>query len=192
MYRKYHTQGIVIFGKAEGGDNKRVNIFTESFGLVSARAQSARNLHSKLRVGIQDFSFGEFSLVHGKTGWRVVSVRPIKNLFEVFRNDTEKLKIVSNILSLIKKLVGEEKAYSPLFEIVANFFVFLEKAKANEIILAECLTLMRILHCLGYMSNNPEFSLPIFSSEIQVPDLEMIAPHRSKIVQLINESLKAT
>ena len=202
MYRKHHTRGIIIWGKTESGDSRRVNIFTESFGLLSARVQGGRNIHSKLRAASQDFSSGEFSLVRGKSGWRVVSARSDKNLFETFRNQPEKLKIIGNILNLIKKLVDEEEAHTDLFEIMLNFFNFLEKTpnfaeaslgkQESDIALAECLTLVRILHSLGYMRHDPELTIPLSSCEIQIADLETIAPRRSKMVQLINESLKAT
>lgn len=192
MYCKHHTKGIIISSQTEGGDSRRANIFTENFGLISARVQGARNIHSKLRSGSQDFSFGEFSLIHGKSGWRVVSVRANKNFFEIFRNFPAKLKIMGNIFNLIKKLVAEEEVKSSLFAIISNFLNFLIKAKEQDIALAECLTLMRILHFLGYMRHDPEFVIPMSSSEIEVKDLEIIAPQRRKMVQLINESLKAT
>jgi DNA repair protein RecO len=192
MYRKHHTKGIIISGQTEGSDSRRVNIFTESFGLLNARVQGARNIHSKLRGGSQDFSFGEFSLVHGKSGWRVVSVRAEINYFESFRNSSPKLKVSGNVLNLIKRLVSEEEVRTPLFSVVSTFFDFLIKAKEDDIALAECLTLVRILHVLGYMRYDPELSIPMSCSEINIKDLEMIAPRRSKIVELINESLKAT
>jgi len=178
MYRKYHTKGIVISSKIEGDSNKRVNIFTENFGLLNAR--------------VQDFSFGDFSLIHGKTGWKVVSSRAEQNFYEVFRNSQTKLKIVNNVLNLIKKLVSEEEAYTPLFSVVSNFLNFLITAKEQDVALSECLTLLRILHILGFMRHDPEFSIPISSSEIKSKDLEAIAPKRSSVIKLINESLKAT
>ncbi|KKP81095.1 MAG: repair protein RecO protein [Parcubacteria group bacterium GW2011_GWB1_35_5] len=192
MYRKYHTKGIVISSKIEGDSNKRVNIFTENFGLLNARVQGSRNIHSKLRSGSQDFSFGDFSLIHGKTGWKVVSSRAEQNFYEVFRNSQTKLKIVNNVLNLIKKLVSEEEAYTPLFSVVSNFLNFLITAKEQDVSLSECLTLLRILHILGFMRHDPEFSIPISSSEIKSKDLEAIAPKRSSVIKLINESLKAT
>lgn len=211
MYHKHHTKGIVVSSRAEGDSNKLVNVFTENFGLINAKVQGARNLHSKLRSGCQDFSLGEFSLIHGKTGWKVVSSRSEKNLFEVFKNSPEKLKVIGNILNLVKKLVSEEsyislatmklEAKSGVFNIVCNFFNFLEKAphfaeasrgeERNNIVLAECLTLLRILHVLGYMRHDPELSVPISSSEITIESLEAISPKRSRMVALINESLKA-
>lgn len=190
MYFKHHTKGIVVSSRIEGDSNKLINIFTENFGLISAKVQGARNLHSKLRGGAQDFCLGEFSLVHGKTGWRVVSSRADKNLFEVFKDDPVKLKMIGNILSLIKKLVSEEETQTSLFGIVVNFFGFLITAKDADIPLAECLTMIRILYTLGYMRHDPELSIPISSSEIEIKDLEMIAPRRQKIIELINESLK--
>lgn len=191
MFIKHHTKGIIVSSKIEGDSNKRVNIFTERFGLINAKVQGARNVHSKLRSGSQDFCLGEFSLVAGKTGWRVVSVRADKNLFEIFRNSPNKLKIVCNVLNLVKKLISEE-AHTPVFNIIYNFFIFLGTAQEQDIALAECLTLVRILHALGYMRHDPELSIPITSSEINVGDLETIAPRRYQMISLINESLKAT
>ncbi|KKQ78055.1 MAG: DNA repair protein RecO [Candidatus Zambryskibacteria bacterium RIFCSPLOWO2_01_FULL_39_39] len=192
MYHKHHTKGIVVGSKIEGDSNRLIEIFTENFGLINARVQGARNIRSKLRGGSQDFSFSEFSLVRGKGGFKVVSVRAEQNFYESFRNSPLKLRIASNILSLIKKLVSEEEAHGSIFGIVANFFDFLITAKEESIALAECLTLVRILHVLGYMRHDPELLIPMSSSEIEIKDLEMIAPQRSKIIGLINESLRAT
>lgn len=204
MYRKHHTRGLVIGSRIEGDSSKYINLFSENFGLINARVQGARNLHSKLRSGSQDFSLGEFSLVHGKSGWRVVSARVEKNFFEIFRNFPAKLKIVGNVLNLVKKLISEEEAkhsYNSVFNIVSNFFIFLENASptreavggpTESVGLAECLTLVRILHSLGYMRHDPELSVPMSSAEIEIKDLAAIAPRRSKMIALINESLKAT
>jgi len=192
MYHKHHTKGIVISSRIEGDSNRLSNIFTENFGLIVAKIQGARNIYSKLRGGSQDFSYGEFSLVHGKSGWKVVSVRAKKNLFEEFRNSQTKLKIVNNILNLIKKLVGEEEAHSSIFSIISNFFIFLKNAEEKDVAIAECLTLLRVLHSLGFMRHDPEFMIPMSSTEIAKEDLETIAPRRLKIIELINESLKAT
>ena len=202
MYRKHHTRGIIIGSKIEGDSSRRVNIFTENFGLVSARVQGSRSNSSKMRGSSQDFCFGEFSLVHGKGGWRMVSARAHKNFYEMLRSSPAKIKIAGNIFNLIKKLVSEEAHTPPaptklsvesgLFSIVSNFLNFLIKAKEQDITLAECLTLMRILHSLGYMRHDPELLIPMSSAEIDIKDLEMIAPRRSKMIELINESLKAT
>lgn len=192
MYHKYQTKGIILWSKTEGDDSKRVHIFTEIFGFVNAKIQGVRQNHSKLRPGAQDFSVGDFSLVHGRGGWKVVGVKSKKNIFELLHHSKEKLKVSANVLKLLKKLTGEEEANASLFNIVSNFLDFIIDAKEDNISLAECLVLLRILHSLGYMRYDPDLSIPISYSEMQIKDLEMIAPKRSKVINLINESLKAT
>lgn len=194
MYCKHHTKGIVVGSRIEGDSNKLLTVFTENFGLINAKVQGARNLHSKLRGGSQDFSFGEFSLIHGKTGWKVVSVRAEINFYEKFKESSAKLIIAGNIFNLIKKLIAEEEthdSYNSVFSVVLNLFNFLKEAKEGDIALAECLTLVRILHSLGYMRHDPELSIPIASAEIGANDLKLIAPKRAQIIKLINESLQA-
>lgn len=200
MYLKHHTPGIVLSGRAEGADSRRAYIFTRDFGLISVKIQGARNLCSRLRAGSQDLTLGEFSLVHGKVGWRLVSARPRKNLFEVFRDQPEKLRIICNISNLIKKLIGEEAKlknetnhkHSNIFVVLDNFFDFLQNAQMSEVTLAECLILMRILHGLGYMQHDPEFVMLLSSTSISIQDLVKIAPRQSQIIALINASLKTT
>lgn len=181
----------MLDSRAESDDSLRLDILTESFGLLSARVQGARATRSKLRSGSQEFSVGDFSLIHGKAGWKVVSVRAEKNIFEALRSSSAKLKVAGNVLLLLKRLMGEEDRGS-VFEISVNFVKFLEGAKEEDLALAECLTLLRILHCLGYMRHDPSLTIPIASSEIATEDLVLLAPRRAQIVELINESLKAT
>jgi len=174
---------------------------TEKFGLINVRAQGVRNIHSKLKAGSEDFSFGEFSLVHGRSGWKLVGAIAQKNIYENFRSSPAKLNVAANVLNLTNRLAGEEESkYSTsetnLFNIVSNFIIYLEgvdEAKnISSIDLAECLVLLRILSSLGYMRHDPELSIPISTSEIDEVNLESIAPKRSQMIKLINESLQAS
>ena len=135
-------------------------------------------------VGARLGQNSEFSLVRGKSGWKLVSAKSIKNIFEIFRYHPEKLKVSVNVLSLVKKLVAEED-HNSLFVIVSNFLDFLVNADDDSILLGECLVLLRILHSLGYMRHDPDFSLPLSSLEIETKDLEAVAPRRLKMIELI-------
>lgn len=192
MYHKHHTRGIVVNGSNEGDHSRRIDLFSEEFGLINAKVQGGRSSNSKMRLAIQDFSVGVFSLVHGKTGWKVVSAAAEKNLFEEMKADFYKLKIIANIFNLVRKLVGEEKGNQNLFATIYNFFSFLVEAKEEEVPSAECLTLLRVLHHLGYMKNDPEFSLPISSQDIEAQHLTLVSAKRAALTRLINDSLKAT
>ncbi len=177
---------------SESIDSSRVILFTDQFGLVYARVQAAKNISSKLRHGTQDYTYGQFSLIKGKSGWKAVSVIPEKNYFELLKSSNQKTAVMVSVLNLLKKLSPEEDSASPLFEIIKNFLEFIVHSKEGDVMLAECLVLLRILHTLGYMRHDPELSLPISRSEISAADIELVAPRRTKIIALINESLRAT
>jgi len=191
MYHKHHTKGIIIAGVADGMSDKRVGIFTENLGFLWAKVQSVRSGTSRLRSHCQDFTCGEFSLVHGKTGWRVVSIRSDKNLYELIKNSPEKIKILANIFRLLRKLLNGEEANQQLFSMLDNFLGFLVVARGAEATLAEYLILSKILYCLGFLKESPELSTYIGVTEINEAHLALLAPKRVDLIKLINDSLKA-
>lgn len=190
MYHKHHTKGIVLKNFEVGDSSKKIQIFTDEFGLITAKVQNARSVNSKMRFGIQEYSFGNFSIVKGKNEWKLVSASSNQNLFEDFKNEKEKLLILLNVLNLIKKLSGEEEQNKKIFYVVENFIKFIKSAESGKLPLVECLVLLKILNIFGYMRNDPDFSIPMSASEINEKDLNIIAPKRAKVVELINESLK--
>lgn len=189
MYRKQHTKGLVLGSLATGESSSLVSLFTKEMGLINARVQGSRKLASRLRSHHQKFSYGDFSLVHGKAGWKLVGAKAEENFFESFVGEKKKVVIAQSVFNLIKKLVDAETE-SALFDIVINFLNFLKTAEREELALAECLVILRILHNLGYMHHDPELAIPISSTEVTRSDLDLIAPRRTRIISLINESLK--
>lgn len=182
----------MLWGRDDGPDSRRISIFTESFGLVSGKVQGARNLNSKLRSASQDFTLGEFSLVKGKNGWKVVSVRGDSNIFEDLRGSKGKLRAGVNVLNLLKKLAPEEEASPIIFPVVLNFLEFIVEADDDLVIIAECLVLLRVLHNLGYLREDPDFKDHLRVGVIDQTVLEALAIKKQKMIDLINESLKAT
>ena len=192
MYHKHHTKGLILESWGEGDHSFRVKVLTENFGLISARVQGARLASSKLKSGCQQFSLGNFSFVKGKTGWKIVSALPEKNYFEILKNSPEKLIVMGNVLNLSKKLLSGEEKDEKVFSAIVNFLSLLEKTPGAMVPILEGISLMRILHILGYMKADPDLLAPVSASEIVMSDLETIAPRRARIVSLINESLKAS
>ncbi len=192
MYHKHNTEGIVLGGVAFGEHNRYVFVLTKNIGLIRAKVQSARTLSSKLRSGSQDFTYGNFSFVHGKSGWKLVGAKAELNIFEIFREEKEKLFVFTNILNLIKKLVGEEEHNEKLFELIKESLFFLTKANKEIVDSFECLVCLRILHNLGYMRHDPDFSVSLTDTLIKIDDLEALIPRRQNAIFLINEALKAT
>lgn len=193
MYYKHHTKGIVLYSFADISDNRRIVIFTENFGIISVKAQGARGMQSKLRSGIQEFSFGDFSLVKGKSGWKVVGVNVKCNFFEDFRDDKYKLSITKNVLFFLFKNIGVEDCNKEIFEITSNFMLYLRFANnVHNISVAESLVMLRIIHNLGFLKHDPEVSTYLPLSNFTEEELKLIAPNKSKIIKLINESIKSS
>ena len=178
MHHKYHTEGIVISGAGSGEKSRRIWLFGREIGLVVGKVQGGRALQSKLRNAVQDFTMGNFSLVRGKSEWKVVGARVNGNIFERVRNEPEKIRVAANILNLIKKLVEEGRETHELFDTVKNFMIELPRLPNQELKSAECLVLLQILKHLGFLRQVPE-------------SLETISRNHFQAVLLINESLHA-
>ncbi len=191
MYHKHHTRGVVIGGVSDGVSDRRVSIFTEDMGLVWAKVQSARSSISKLRNHCQDFTRGEFSLVHGKTGWRVVSIRAEDNLFELVKEATDKVRILGNVFVLLRRLLTGEEPNKPLFYTVDNFLSFLVGAESSQLTIVEPLIIAKILYHLGFLKDDPELADLIAEPDMTFGNLASLAPKRVSMIHLINESLKA-
>ncbi len=178
-------------GLNEGDDSKRLRIFTQDFGLVGIKAQGARKSLSKLRLGVQDFSYGTFSIIKGKTGWKLVSSNIENNFYEDLKFSKNRLSIAINILNFVNKNIGVEEENSALFEMVSGFLRSLRILDEKNISLAECLIMLRIIHNLGFLINDPELSLYLPTSQISELELEAIAPKKKRIIELINHSMKS-
>lgn len=191
MYHKHHTKGIVLGNATDGEGSTRAKVLTEDFGLISVKFQGAKDGRSKFRPASQAFSFGTFSLIRGKSGWRAAGALLEKNFFEILKDRRQDLTIAANIFSLIRKILGEEEK-SPVFEITLAFLNFLENCSQDSNTAAlECLTAARILHVSGYLSSDPSLLLPLSSWEVSAGGLESLAPKRSAVIKLINQSLKS-
>ncbi|MCE9517782.1 recombination protein O N-terminal domain-containing protein, partial [Candidatus Nomurabacteria bacterium] len=73
MHHIYHTKSFVIGSYNRGEANKILVLYTREMGLVRAVAQGIRLNKSKLRFGLQDFSYASVDLVRGRDIWRVTS-----------------------------------------------------------------------------------------------------------------------
>lgn len=175
-----------------GDSNKKILILTRDFGLVWAKVQSARSMKSRLRYSVQNYSYGKFSLIKGRIEWKLASAISNSNIYEDFKNNFEKLKILTNVFNLVTKLSGEDETNEKLFIIISNFIKYIKDAKNDKLHFLECLILLKILNVFGYMRNDPDFVIPINSLEISEEDVLSMAPKREVVIRLINESLKVS
>ncbi len=200
MYKIYNTEGIILGSGDIGEANKFIYIFSEQFGLISATAQSVRQIKSKLRFGLQKFTIANISLVRGRGVWRITNVEFKQNLYYEFRKNKDKLKTLISILVLIKKLLAGEKYNERLYKIIRRSISFLKKKDLSkeEISDFENIVLIRVLHNLGYFDENKKIKGKIIyrkiieSSSWNKKILQEIRDFNGEIIKDINNALYNT
>ena len=189
MHNIYTTEGFILKSINFGEANKFFFIFTKEFGLIKAAAQGVRHLKSKLRYNLEDFSFGQISVVRGKEIWRITSAEKKLTL-----KNKETFQLLSRIFSLLLRLLHGEEKNDLLFTGLKEGVNFLDKNLLNEENLAnfECILALRILSALGYIGKLGDFdqftTSPYFSQGL----LNNMSALKSKAIWEINKSLKET
>ena len=183
----YTTQGLIISRRPYGEAGKFLLMFTRDQGMIGVVVQGVRLMNSKLRYHIDDYSYSLFSLVRGKDMWRMTGAVP----FLEHKIDNSNLRLYARILNLLKRLLHGEEKNERLFSILHEFYDFLSKQrteKDRESI--ESLVVLRILYCLGYISNNDLFNDIISINSINEVILDRVRDIKTSIIKEINNALK--
>jgi DNA repair protein RecO len=194
-YHIYTTDGIILKRTPFGEANILLHILTEDLGLIIASAQSARVSHSKLRPALQEYTYLSVSCVKGKNGWKVTNVIPKENFFFDYPQYVQ--KIVSQISTILVRMMPGEESHREVFSVVQSGFSYLK----NHVNLTgsyeygisnfECLIMLRILYFLGYISNEKQtekFLMPILEWNESL--LNEVSPVKSVLIEKINKGLK--
>ena len=80
-YHIYTTDGIILKRTIFGEANIILHVLTGDLGLITATAQAARLLQSKLRMGLQEYSHVSITCIKGKNGWKITNVMEKENFF---------------------------------------------------------------------------------------------------------------
>ncbi|MEK7143470.1 MAG: DNA repair protein RecO [Patescibacteria group bacterium] len=185
----YQTEGIVLGSANIGESNRYYHIFTKDLGLVMAFAQGVRELKSKLRYHLQDFSYLSIDLIRGKDTWRVTSADTGASFENIFR-DKEKLALFAAVAQFLKRLLHGEERNEPLFDALTLGLHFLEKEtfSKDELKNFELLIVAKILHILGYWGGNGE-TKALLESKLDKDVLEKVTALRPTILGEVNRAL---
>lgn len=189
MYLKYHTEGFVLDSTPYAEANKVFYILTHDFGLIRAGAQGVRKANGKLKSGLEDYSWSNFTLIKAQNGWKITDAASFQNLYFSAENSANFIIIV-RLSSLLKKLIPEEEPNIYLYQQFIDDCLFLSQNDlSNELMKnLECLAALRFLHSLGYLQKTEWIG---FIDE--KPSLGLLAkftPFRDGAVKTINQSLK--
>ena len=188
-YHIYTTDGIILKRTAFGEANIFLHILTEDLGLIVAGARSARLSSSKLRSALQEYTYISVSCVKGKNGWKITNVVEKENFFFNYPNFSH--KVLSQISSVLLKMIPGESPHKEIFQIVKSGFEFLKTLQEKDVLNFETLVVLRILHQLGYVESGPEINFFLKNrEEWNVSILEEVSQSRGNIIFTINKALK--
>ena len=191
MYHKYHTKGLVLYSASAGEASKAYFIFTSELGLVRATAKSVRKGDSKLKSALTDYSFGDFTFIKGRQGWKLTDAIASMNVFFGLK-DYSKLLVLTRILLLIRKLIPEEETNKPLFgDFISDLKILLrDDISDSSLKNLECLMALRILGHLGYLSAPDHWANFVYDKKLDTTNLKDFSPFRKEAVKAINRSLE--
>ncbi|MGH7141582.1 MAG: recombination protein O N-terminal domain-containing protein [Minisyncoccia bacterium] len=184
------TDGIVLGKRGVGEAHTSASLLTREVGLVYARATSARRIESKLRYGLEPLTRGRYSLVCGRSEWKVVGVEGTHR--DILKANAEARAAAGRAGRLLLRLVAGEESSPELFDAAAEGFALLAAARERiEIENIECMLVLRLLWRLGYVANVApveQFLAGALTSRL----VHEASPLRPALIRAINESLAAT
>jgi DNA repair protein RecO len=191
-YHLYTVQGLVVRLDTTGEHSRRVSIFTDELGLIRAHVQAARGSASKLKMHIQYLTLGSFTVVRGKNGYRLIGARSEQQLFYILP-EVERQQVVARIAALVERLMVDDHPEPTIFSIIQSLLVCLQDHSLSiaDLRSLETLTVLNILHTLGYIGHQPTFEhflQPTFSCEV----VTSFTPHITDAVRSINTALRSS
>ncbi len=188
-YHIYTTDGIILKTSPYGEANVLVYVLTRDLGLIMASAQGVRIAKSKLRSGLQEYSFVSASFVKGKNGWKLTNVSEKKNLF--FEYPQYARRVLAQVFFVLLKTITGELPHPEIFETVRSGFEFLKSLNEEQVKKFEILLVLRILHELGYVAQSSNTEKFLVDSNVWNNELLSTAGEQKQtLVEVINRGLK--
>lgn len=153
MSLQYKTEGFVFKKEDRFEADRNFSVFTKDFGRIEVLGKSIRKIASKLRSGIDIFSFSEVEFVQGKTRKTLTDAIVLKKPSNIYT--PEKLKIsyyISNVLDDFIK--GEEKDEN-ILQLIDDTFAKLEEYTKEDCSIIYYYFFWNFMAVLGYQ---PELS----------------------------------
>ena len=187
----YNTKAFIIDTLPSRESDKMVVMYTEDFGLIMAVAQGVREMKSKLRYSLQDFSYGTVALVRGREMWRITNAATEISIFNKALNSVAR-ETLAEILKFVKRFAPGEARNDDIFESLKNASAFLfryqKEITAADIKTLETVTKIRIMYTLGYVKRtieNKEILIEKFTPET----IKKWEPEQNTIQGIITESI---
>ncbi|SDN27848.1 DNA repair protein RecO [Acetanaerobacterium elongatum] len=145
------TEGVVLKVRDVDEADRVLTILTRDRGVITAFANGAKRLKSKLMAATQTFNYSGFQLYKGKDHYTVDSAETL-NVFYGIRNDIDSLSLAGYLCELTQCLAPEEDEAEGYLRLLLNSMHFLNTG-TRSVRFIKPLYELRILSLAGYMPN---------------------------------------
>jgi len=149
----YKTDAFILGTTPRGEASAVFTLFTESHGLISARAQSVRRVNGKLKHALSRYHKASCSLVSGKLGWRLIDAEERFLPPDIFFSEVKR-EVYAKILLWVARFQGQDEKEKELYEDVLHMVAFLGNhsfTKSDKESLEIAVALL-LLYRFGYLS----------------------------------------
>lgn len=185
-YGVYHTDMIVLAVTPSGDASNIYTLLTRELGIIRAKAQSVRNVASKLRFGLQYLSLGTVDIIRAKDFWRIVGVANENTLLptDVYH------KPLHRIVSLIARIVPQDERNEQLYDVIVQASeLFTQHTNDDHHGAIEIVSVARILELTGYWDGE----LPVYEDVcITETELADILASKKAYLAAINAAIRHT
>lgn len=191
--RMYHTEGLIISSRPQGEASRLLLIFTEQLGLVLVKARSVREMPSKMRLHLYDWTPLQLSLVRGRDGWHLTGVLA----GEAGPPGPSARVVLSRFGRLMSRLLPEGSPQGEIYKLVRAGVKFLNQASQSEFKKeklegTEVLLVLRFLSSLGYLPRLSSLPTSIWLTDWQDEYVVEVKEKQKEAIAVINEAIAAS
>ncbi len=141
-----------IFKKEDRFETDRIfSVFSRDFGRIEIFGKAIRKITSKLRGGVEIFSFSEIEFVEGKNKKILTDALYIRK-FKNIQKTPEKLEIAYRISDILDSFIKGQEKDEKIWDLIKDVFNRLDELEpsAKECYLVYCYFIWNFIVALGY------------------------------------------
>jgi recombinational DNA repair protein (RecF pathway) len=158
--------------------------------MIRATVTGIRDIKSKLRHGLVDYSLVKVSLVKGKEVWRIVNVATQGNYYYEFRKDPERTQMLAKVMLILRRFLSGEEKNAELYDAVEEMFDMMAKVSISHLPAVEYIGILRIMHLLGYVGEVVEMQTFLDPHNWNEEVLLSAIAKKTALIKEINRALK--
>lgn len=192
MHQVHETDALILGGAAVGERDRVVALLSPELGLVRARVRGVRQISSKLRGALEDWSLVRAYLVRGKGEWRLTNVVLAEQLFPALLSSGG-LPSATRAARLVARLAKGEGDGGALFSALLSLARFASVARSAQTLdAAETVCALRVLRSLGYLRATAALEPLATAESLDEATAEIAHGVRGEAISAINEALAAS